>query len=107
MTLMNLQISDEVMVRLRTKLNRLKEIHDREMEALEARIEKVKTDGDAAALAKEWDALHERGRRLTLANVVRAAVSAGLPELTDYDDLLAQIAEDGVPLGRPRHVGNG
>ena len=85
---------------LRGKLVRLKEQHESEI----ARMEKsLKSSGNTKLIAK-LAGLAERGRRLTVHNMVRLALTHGLVNLVKKTDeqVLALLAEEGTVRGRPR-----
>ncbi len=101
--LIQLKISQELHERAREILARVERAHADEVEVLEGQITNCTDERKLVRLRGEWEALHERGRRLTLHNVVRVAIEDGL-ETKNYQGVLKRIAVDGIPLGRPRRV---
>ena len=102
--LLQLKISPELNDRLRLKTQRLSQVHEEEMDALEEEIKKGGGYKRMQTLQTRYEKLCERGRRLTHYNVIRQALSTGLDEMRDPKDALAGIAKSGVAIGRPRRV---
>lgn len=102
-TLLQLRISPELYDRARLKTARLLATHDDAVEELTKEIKAATSEKQLEKLHDRWEALHERGRRVTIHNVVRVAIDVGLKEM-DLEEALASIAEEGVPLGRPRRI---
>lgn len=101
-TLLQLKISSELHDRARLKMERIQRAHEDEVDALVDKI-KAATPKEAEKLEAKWEALHDRGRRITILNTVRVAIDIGLSDLSDAD-ALKWIAKEGVPLGRPRRI---
>lgn len=102
--LLQLRIPTELNDKIRLKLERLLKTHAEDMEDLEKDIRCCGTEKQAEKLQERYAALHERGRRITVHNVVRLALHLGVRELKDPHEALDFIAETGVAIGRPRRV---
>jgi hypothetical protein len=102
-TLLQLRVAHALLVRAATKVSRLKAMHEEEIDKLAVKIRSCTSDKQAEKLRSEWEALSERGNRITVHNVLRVAMDIGLVDMNN-DDALEQIAKEGIALGRPRRI---
>jgi hypothetical protein len=94
---------------LDAKLSAIQHLHEEEMRKLEKTAMqstlRSATSGDARAASRAQRsraALSERGRKLTMANLVRVIVEAGLSSVEKDSEALRLISESGTLRGRPR-----
>lgn len=102
--LVQIRIPVELNDRIRLKHQKLMRIHEDDMDALVKQIEAGGTEKQVEKLRERYEALHDRGIRLTAYNVIRQAIDLGLDEMRDPQEVLEAIAKDGVAIGRPRRV---
>ena len=102
--LVQIRIPVELNDRIRLKHQRLMKIHEDDMDALVKQIEAGGTEKQVEKLRERYEALHDRGIRLTSYNVIRLAIDLGLDEMRDPVEALDAIAKNGVAIGRPRRV---
>lgn len=98
---LQLKVPVDLAVKLRSKLEDIQSLHNKEVAFFQRKLASA-TPAQADKLNKEQDALRERSRRITFPNLVRVALERGIPSLKDHGAVLAAMAEDGLPIGRPR-----
>lgn len=101
---LQLKVPVDLAVKLRSKLEDLQSLHAKEVAFFQRRRNAATTPAQAEKLMVEQAALRERSRRLTFPNLVRVALENGIPTLKDADKTLAAMAEEGLPIGRPRRA---
>lgn len=98
---LQLKVPVDLAVKLRGKLEEVQALHNKEVAFFQRKLHTA-TPAQAEKLNAERDALRERSRRLTFPNIVRVALENGLPSVRDTKAALRAMAEDGLPIGRPR-----
>lgn len=96
-----LKVPIDVATRLGDHLAKLQAAHQKELEAFDKRL---KTHPDPEKLFEERRTLQERGRKITIQNLVRAALITGVDSIDSLTvhNILAVIAKDEIVRGRPR-----
>jgi hypothetical protein len=91
----------DVVTMVRDRLNELQAIHEKETAAI---VKKIKTNPNNEVLISEHEKLVERGRKLTIGNLVRLLVVHGAEKIKGLKttELQALVAEAGITRGRPR-----
>lgn len=98
---LQLKVPVDLAVKLRSKLEDLQALHNKEAAFFQRKLSGATAD-KLPDFREEQEFLRERSRRLTFPNLVRVALENGIPTLKDSGKALAALAEDGLPIGRPR-----
>jgi hypothetical protein len=95
----NVKLPLDLVIRMKTKLDKMTEIHLAEMATLDKRI---KMAGMTDAIAKQKANLREREKRLTVHYLIRALITSGINFLDKKpEELLTLIVNDSLKQGRP------
>lgn len=95
-----LRLPLDVEAKFRAKLEQIRKLHNREVAEFEKTLAKMTVTQINDARARR-DELIERGKRITLHNLLRATVETALPGMDDRA-VLDLMAREGLALGRPR-----
>ena len=99
--LLQLKISKKAYAQAQKIATEILRKHEVERDALH---EEVKLRAKPETLDRwqaKLDAMSERERRITVQNVIRDAIDAGLATKRSHDTIMDGIARNGVPRGRP------
>jgi hypothetical protein len=97
-----IKVPVEVALALKEKLKILQAAHDAELAKVDHKLNHG--GGDMALLAKTRDDLVQRGRTLTLNNLLRMLVIDGADKVRGMKDveILKHLTQSGLVQGRPR-----
>ena len=101
MVIITLTLTEDREADLRNRLEHLRRVHREEMVQFEKGLADIPPTPKRTLEANlKRDELLERGKRITIHNLLRVAVEH-LPEVSDQE-LLNEMATEGIARGRPR-----
>jgi hypothetical protein len=103
MEAIKLTVTPDIERVLRKKLEAVRQIHLREMSAF---VRAGASPNQIEKFNQKFFALKERSKRITMNNLLRAALTAGAWKISE-DEALKIMDSEGIPMGRPRRAAQG
>jgi len=107
MVVVTLTLTEDREADLRNRLERLRAMHNADVLKFENKLKEISLNPKRSAVEANLkrDELAERGKRITLHNMLRVAAEL-LADMKDQE-LLEAVASEGIARGRPRRVSQG